>query len=281
MLAPIWIRPAWRQFFLGGVDLRNYHRQLLLMDLFRMPDSYIKGLDRLRFLLTAEHISPPHTLLEPWRFSRGSDKHNVLVAFKGCEDNFERLVGHHELLLREYLGMLKPKWRRLGQAVPPLAIGINIRRAKDFADPKTDEDFRRRGGIRTPLAWFVNTLQEIRKVLGVTAPALVVSDGTASDLAPILKLENVFFMRPGCAASDLLALSRCCVLIGSGGSSFSAWASYLGQVPIVTIPGQSPAWFNLRCSNGAYVGEFNPAEPHPDFIDQLKDIARHTQQVHA
>jgi hypothetical protein len=85
-------------------------------------------------------------------------------------------------------------------------------------------------------------------------------------------LENVRLHRPGCAASDLLVLSQTKVLLGSGGSSFSAWASFFGEIPTVTIPGQSLTWFKLQHKNGSFVGEFDPGHPNSSFLTQCEHL---------
>jgi hypothetical protein len=112
----------------------------------------------------------------------------------------------------------------------------------------------------------------IRKVLGFPANAVVVTDGSEADLAELLSMPNVRMLRPGCAVSDLLVLARTKILIGSGGSSFSAWASFLGHMPTITVPGQSLSWFELTHANGSYVGEFDPTHPSDVFVEQVEKL---------
>ena len=85
----------------------------------------------------------------------------------------------------------------------------------------------------------VVSLDWVGETVGYPAQALVESDGTKEELEPLLKLGNVEFVRPGCAISDLLILARSQVLMASGSSAFSAWASLLGQMPTSSHPGQS------------------------------------------
>jgi hypothetical protein len=126
-----------------------------------------------------------------------------------------------------------------------------------------------KGAIRTPLSWFSASVRAIRDMIGFPATAYVVSDGTPEDLHELLGLPNMILVRPGCAISDLLTLARCRVLIGSGGSSFSAWASFLGQMPTISHPGQSLGWFKLGASGDPYVGEFEPSSPPENFAKQV------------
>ena len=132
----------------------------------------------------------------------------------------------------------------------------------------TAQDYFTKGAIRTPLTWFVRSLQHVRDVAGASVPAVVVSDGTEEQLRPILQLPNVRFARPGCAISDLLTLASAKVLIGSGGSSFSAWASFLSGAATVTHAGQSLQWFKLGREGEQFVGELMPDQAPPPALAQ-------------
>jgi hypothetical protein len=150
-------------------------------------------------------------------------------------------------------------------------IGINIRLGNDFKVAQTAADYYTRGFLKTPLDWFVRTLSLIRRNAGRAVEAVVVSDGDAKELAPVLSLGNVRFLRPGCAISDLLVLSNTRVFLGAGGSSFSAWASFLGGMPTVSVPGQSLSWFKIPPEGRAYIGAFDPDAPSADFLAQARE----------
>jgi hypothetical protein len=111
------------------------------------------------------------------------------------------------------------------------------------------------------LSWFRRTLDVIRSRLGYVARAVIVSDGSPEDLRELLSMENTSLLRPGCAISDLLVLANAHVLLASGGSTFSAWASFLGRMPTLSLPGQSLTWFGLGGPDGPYVGAFDPECP--------------------
>lgn len=103
---------------------------------------------------------------------------------------------------------------------------------------------------------------------------MVVTDGSPNDLREVLEQGSITLLRPGCAPSDLYTLSRSRVLIGSGGSSFSAWASFFAQCPTVTIPGHSLAWFKLDHGASIYVGDFDPRSPPELFCKNLLALRR-------
>ncbi len=273
MIAPRWTRLAIRALFRGGRDLRHYRHQILLSGVFKAGVDEIAGYKRLRLL------SSSHILKEPpeFRFSSPVVPRGVaadgMVLFESDADKFERLNDYRDLLLRRFTEMVRTRWVNLATAAPSFPIGLNVRRGMDFRDATHPQQFFEQGGLRTPLSWFRDTLQAVRRALGYTAPAVVVSDGTRNDLEPLLSMDKVLLLRPGCAASDLLVLSRTRILIGSGGSAFSAWASFFGQMPTVTVPGQGLTWFNLRHRNGAVVGEFDPGMPNLAFLEQCHEVA--------
>jgi hypothetical protein len=75
----------------------------------------------------------------------------------------------------------------------------------------------------------------------------------------------VTLLETPCAMTDLFALSKCRFLLGSGGSSFSAWASFIEKIP-TTIEGQSLNWFKLsKNSTDHWVETYNP-----DLLDKKK-----------
>ena len=61
------------------------------------------------------------------------------------------------------------------------------------------------------------------------------SDGTVGELAPFLQLSNVRRLTFGNPLADLLAMSRSSLLVCNG-STFSAWAAYLGNMPTIWFP---------------------------------------------
>jgi hypothetical protein len=138
-------------------------------------------------------------------------------------------------------------------ALPPIAL--NIRRGKDFHDPKDPGEFVSSGSLRTPLKWFRMTLQRVRRLVGSEIGAFVVSDGDEADLNPVLSLPNTVHIKTTTALADLLLISRARFLIASGGSAFSAWGAFLSEAPTLCIPGQSFTWFGLSADR---VGVFDP-----------------------
>jgi hypothetical protein len=266
MLATSWTQLTLGPLLRGQRDLRLYH------DLFRPTEAEIGGWRRWWLRWSATELPEPAELTSAAgrRPPRGS-KHQVVV-FAGEQDHFRRLNGWEDVLHAQLRAMTRPRWLRRGDRVAGAPIGIHVRRG-DFRDAETAADFRTRGGLRTPISWYVESLEAIREVAGVRAGAFVVSDGTAEELRELLAVPGVLPVATGAAIGDLLALSRSKLLIASGGSTFSAWGAFLGRMPAVAYPGQSLTWFQLDDRPGRYVGEFDPrSRPPPALLDQIGTV---------
>jgi hypothetical protein len=239
MLAPGWTQVRLRALLRGDRDKRVYHNLFV-----GAPRGYVKG--------------PPALWL------RLFDRHPIV--FSGPANHFDSLTNRHQLLLMEIRHITRPGWLRRVEHVGPVPIGVHVRRG-DFVEPRRPDDFVFKGGIRTPLGWYIRCLEAIRDISHHTVPAVVVSDAPDSALGDLLRMPNVERVDTGSAIGDLLVLSRARMLLGSGGSSFSAWAAFLGQMPAVAYPGQSLSWFKIAPTRGQYIGEWNHARPTPQLLE--------------
>jgi hypothetical protein len=80
-------------------------------------------------------------------------------------------------------------------------------------------------------------LRGLRRFLGNGVSAIVFSDGTQQELAPLLREPRVTRASDRSAIHDLLFMSEALVSIGSP-SGLAMWGSFLGQVPRISFPGQ-------------------------------------------
>ena len=234
MLRPNWVKPRIGPIFRGGIDLNSYHRQILLMGLFEKPLislPYIHDIFMRLYSNQADEASNPFTI--PQNINNNK---NVIINFCGDNSRFKYLNGYDDIIKSELISITKSKWLDFTNTFADVPIGINVRMGNDFRSPQSLEDHFKIEATKTPIKWFVESLIAIREFLGFNATAYVVSDGSASDLRQLLSLPNTYFVRPGCAISDLLVLSKSKILIRSGGSTFTAWASFLGQMPTISHP---------------------------------------------
>jgi hypothetical protein len=91
---------------------------------------------------------------------------------------------------------------------------------------------------RLPIDWYGDRLDALRGALGQQVHAIVFSDGSDADLAPLLSRSNVSRSPRQQSVTDLLAMGEGVALIASG-SGFSLWGAFLGSAPRIAHPGQS------------------------------------------
>jgi hypothetical protein len=111
----------------------------------------------------------------------------------------------------------------------------------------------------------------VREILGTAAPVFVVSDGEPDQLRPLLALNNVTWLEGGSPISDMMALSNARILIGSMQSSFTAWASFLGQMTTFTFPGPAEQ-FPVANRKGLYAGPLDPEAPPSELVRDLRRL---------
>ena len=144
------------------------------------------------------------------------------------------------------------------------SVAIHIRMG-DFKNPN-NEDVLRKGSwnYRLPIQWYKNIISKIREVSDM--PIYIFSDAENTELEEILNINNCKRVYFGSAISDMIALSRCKVLVSSA-STFSMWASFLGQMPTIWFPGQMRQ--KLIINKTLFEGEIDYNDPLPSSIIQL------------
>lgn len=127
-----------------------------------------------------------------------------------------------------------------------ITVGMHVRLG-DFQSPQSLDEYRGRFNVSIPVQWYINIAQSIRSQLDGKVQFLVVTDGTAAQLAPLLDVSDAITTMdiPDSDVSDMLALAGSDLLVCSV-SSYSAWAAFLSESPYL--------WFepNLQNLNGYY-----------------------------
>lgn len=198
-------------------------------------------------------------------------KHSLYVFshIPHWRDYFGSIREHRDLVHSTLLRMLKPHYReRLMQLERPW-IGVHIRRG-DFRALQSGENFSKVGLVRTPLEYFRELIMGIRQIHGTDLPVTVFSDGYDEELQEILSLPGVGRATREADIVDLLLLARSRLLIASAGSTFSYWAGFLTDAPVLLHPDHihmplRPSEVNKRYFEGGVRG---PAETWPELLKQ-------------
>jgi hypothetical protein len=203
------INPSWATLKLGTF-LRREKEKRMYLQIFKPRG--ISGLQK-TFLLLA-HRKVTENAAAGRNVPLGS-----VVLTSGLGNLFKDIAHDREYLADKFRDMLRLDDVARIRALGPLGIGVHVRLG----------DFPSRH--RIPLEWYIRMIDKIRRATGVEVPVAVASDGTDAELADILRLPGVRRLHLG-VAGDLFALAQSRIILASD-STFSAWAAFLGHVPVL------------------------------------------------
>lgn len=225
------IAPQWSQYDVFALWERN-RRNRCYFGMLNQPKDAIRGFGRLFRLALLPHLEEP-----AWPGLRVRETSgNKIIDFCGVGNYFENLAHDRDHVRAELLAMVRQS--HLGRTDIDFKNSIMVHvRFGDFRAPAVN-------GLSAPssynqriaIEWYTGAVQELRRTFGAEWPVYIVSDGTEDELQPLLRLENTHRLRVKDLAG-LLTLSRAHVLVASG-STYSMWASFLGQMPVLWPPGQ-------------------------------------------
>lgn len=161
----------------------------------------------------------------------------------GMQDRFDGLKCFNDELKSILLAKLSTKQREIYQKFSSKFIGIHIRTGDFQANHKDVNKPIKKSNEQIPLAWFEKCIQ----CLGSDNQIIIFTDAKKnSNVMSLSRYSNVqFFSATKNPLTTILVMSRSSIFIGSN-SSFSGWASYLGQMPVWYFPGTKNA---LTCGS--------------------------------
>jgi Glycosyl transferase family 11 len=260
-------KPNWQQFRLGPYLRGEYDKRDYSM-LFHTGNY----LSKWKWYLTNFSRKEKHYNLNPVRIELDSfhDIYCHLFIFNlvpHWSDYFEYLKEYQPLIRQKLFEDIRPSILKEIESRPAPQISIHLRMG-DFKVLQSEEDFAQVGNTRTPIEWFVRVVNCIRGHLGYDVPIVIFSDGYDRELQELLSLPAVTRSPKDHALSDLLTLAKSQVLIASSGSTFSNWASYLGQCPTIYHPAHFHSGvFPESLSGKVFEGGFDPISMEmPDLL---------------
>lgn len=113
-----------------------------------------------------------------------------------------------------------------------ITVAMHVRLGDFGAAPTELSAYQGKFNLALPLQWYRNIATTLVRELGDNVQFIIVSDGTAEQLGPLLQGLNAITTSdlPDSDCSDLLALANADLLVCSV-SSFSATAAYLSKAP--------------------------------------------------
>jgi hypothetical protein len=217
------ISPTWFQIKLGPI-LRREADARFYANLFKKSPDEISGIRKSFILL--RHAMVTEDYVTHFISESSSRKNNSkIIVFSGLRDYFNSMIMEHAAIYDELLKITRDEHKKGLIFDFRKSISVHIRLG----------DFKSRN--RPQINWYKNILRQLRAELGGDWPIYIFSDGTDEELAPVMKIPNTKRLTFGSSLADLLALSKAHLLIGTAGSTFSQWASFLGRMPVIWSKG--------------------------------------------
>lgn len=154
LLAPKWFQPRIGPLRRGGIDLKYYIYQILLLDLFKDRMGDLTGIGRTVAQLSSRKVSEPDgSILRDRRVPSS----NVIFVFRGDKNHFSDLHGWDQFLINELRAITKQKWLDLVDRIGDIPVGINVRLGNDFRKAASGQEYFTNGAIKTPINWFMES----------------------------------------------------------------------------------------------------------------------------
>jgi len=250
------IAPTWPQFKLGPFA-RNERDKRHYRDLFLKAPGEVSGIRKLKLLSTLPRI-PVADLANGSLPGSIANGRGLLVEFDNAGALFKRILADHKFVRSELLRITRPKHKTGLEHDFGQSISVHVRLG----------DFRVES-LENPISWYVGAINEVRRDIGSDLPVHVFSDGDDADLGPILNIRGTNRIGFGSSIADMWALSSANILIATGGSTFSKWASYLGRMPVIYPPGT--LYQKLYLENPVSEVEWREGESFSSaFVEQLQ-----------
>jgi hypothetical protein len=219
LVNPTWsiLRPG---AFLRGERNRSY------FFLFNHLPASITGIKRILLLLFSKkhHLTFgqfPHLLSSS--FSR-----RTIFVVSGRSDfsvdihMFHLLSSYRQLISNNFYRLLHPDTLTKSHINFTGSITLHVR----LGDFKVSNS-------QTSIHWYITILNQLLNHLSYHPNIFIFSDGSDSELSPLLALCNTQRVDLDNPLSELAALSRSSILLAAADSTFSMWASFLGQCPTI------------------------------------------------
>lgn len=176
------------------------------------------------------------TVFEPAvdKISEGLKQNKIFVFDKMTtyHDYFKHLKGHRELAIELLNELINPVLKKKLNDPDKEYISMHMRMG-DFRKLQAGESYNS-GHVRTPASFFIENLQAIRQLQGKNLEAIIFTDGRPEELKEILQMPNVTLAAPNPDIIDLFLLSKGKIIIGTHGSTYSAWACFLSESPYIS-----------------------------------------------
>ncbi len=196
---------------------------------------FLATADRLRLLLYKNHTVVP----EPSIHKSISNPHGrtcyLYSAMPHWDDYFGELKDYRKTVIDCFYSMLTPQIVNAVNNTPSPCIGIHIRMG-DFKKQQNGNDIEKMGNVRTPESYFINIIQQTRQIAGKLLLVTIFTDGYREEFTELFTLPAVEMAAKNADITDMILLSKSKMIVASATSTFSYWAGFLADAPLIMHP---------------------------------------------
>jgi len=214
---PVVIAPWWGIRL--GAWARNEKRKRLYMGYFKESNAAERMQAKL-FSLTATIVHDPPVQ----KIATGKNIRTLFVFNKISTSNdiFSDIREHRDYIRHEIYKLLKPTLLAQLHNLQKPVIAIHIRRG----------DFKIANPV-TPLSFFIDCIQAVRKLTGQEWPVTVFTDADVDEIKEVLLLPNINMAENKPDILDILLMSMSKVVVLSKSSTFSYWGAFLSDAIVL------------------------------------------------
>jgi hypothetical protein len=192
---------------------------------------HVSGLRRLAIKSFAHRVSEAEAIADPTSVFKCT--RTQVVEFCGIEKLFQPLLGEAAFIREELWHMTTATLRPKEKCWRAPFIAFHVRRGDITRQGFSQEDLNEVKQF-TPLSWFISMARALKKDRKLNSiPIVVFTDGSSEEVRELCAIGGVRLHERELAITDLWTMSRARLLFGSGFSTFSMWASFLGGMPTI------------------------------------------------
>jgi len=214
VISPTWFQLTFGPFIRFEKDKRSY------LGLFKSHSDEIVFVEKLSVLLKAKKITEKDFFENIGFYTKSKEKYVISFTEMGDFNSIE----NKSSLISKYLKIITKNKHKKGLDFNfENSISIHVRKG-DFLTTKQS----------TPDDFFIDIIAGIRKYIGGEIKVYIFTDASDKDCSKLLtSIPNSEKLSFGSSIADILALSNSNILIGSKNSTFSWWAGFIGQIPMI------------------------------------------------
>ncbi len=249
------LQPTWPKFSIGPW-IRNEKDKRLYLNLFFLSKK--KALYKSFVMTTYTKMTENNISLNNLKMNneiKSLKSKRYVININSLGGYFSDLLSYHKEITEFFFNQINPNSLSLvPQYMPPKSIAVHVRLG----------DYRLTN-YQLDIYWYKQIIINLNKIFK-DLQFFLFSDGSDEELKELLDIKNVKRVYYGNAIADIIAISRCSLVIGSD-STFSGMGCFISQIPAIF---SKCHYGTVLINNDDFLLCNNSTEIPNSFINQLK-----------